>query len=570
MLAFLILFVFIFIHALPSSTTPNVILIVMDAARADQFHVQIQKRSLTPYFERWARHGVLYTRAYTIADYTYGSMASLFSGRPEGFHVPVSELPTKLHILRYLRLRGIHTVLFSMSPFIHPKFGFTEHFDDVRTYQTRENLFVVVKDITSWVSRAKKPFFMYIHLFPPHSPYSPPSSYLSFFKRQPDYRAVGLQSPMLLNRVQYTKKQLKTLFRLYQANVRYADHAVGVLLDTLKEKGLLDTTWIIITSDHGEAFGEHGQTAHTVGVYEELIHVPLLVIPPKNKRVRKISTPVYMQQIGPSLLDIYHIRTRDELFFHALPGVGLKHGGRHPYIFSCTSRYRMCALIENTWKAILYRRGEKGYVSLFRLPNEKVYSGNRALVEYERALSFGMRLSFIPAFGHFRERTGKATEEYLEQLRALGYAGLVSESMRILFSTAPLPEAGLHGRVVFSGKRKSTQNGQNKVEYVVRVRNMSLHAWTGTGEEERGVVCVRLTISQFPHGQDKVQSIRCLDHTVLPGKIWEMHFPLTHQDVRVLASRPQSFRFRLDIRQVGETRWILLKEWQIPVMNKKR
>jgi arylsulfatase A-like enzyme len=143
----------------------------------------------------------------------------------------------------------------------------------------------VVDDTIKWLETrpAEKPFFLYVHTIDPHVPYIPPRKYWMLYDKGPYTGPVqAAQTASLLENVKSGKQTLsdRDKFRLealYDGEITYHDDQIIRLHDALKRMGLLEDTLIVITSDHGEEFFEHGKVGHGHSLYEELVHVPLLV-----------------------------------------------------------------------------------------------------------------------------------------------------------------------------------------------------------------------------------------------------------------------------------------------------
>lgn len=192
-----------------------------------------------------------------------------------------------------LAARGYETVGFSENPFISKAQGFDAGFahfeerypddwnDSSRAGTVRADSAGTVDRAIHFVEqRRTAPYFLYVHLLPPHSPYNPPPAFVDLCDS--DYGGTLDGSFRTLHAVSVgerniTNRDLSHLACLYDANLTFADYHVGRLLDVLRKTEEYSRTLVILTSDHGEAFFEHGKMLHVTTAYEEMIRVPLLV-----------------------------------------------------------------------------------------------------------------------------------------------------------------------------------------------------------------------------------------------------------------------------------------------------
>lgn len=274
---------------------PNILLITLDTTRADRMGFLGSRRGLTPHLDAVAEQAMVFTRAYSHVPLTTASHTTIFTGtypqfnHVNDFGVPVSArlpyLPDILHRHAY------HTGAFVGSLILDPLDGTAPGFDrgfDVydagfrlrrhgsdryKTVERRAEL--VVQHALGWLSQVPNgPFFLWVHLYDAHDPYDPPAPYKERFASQP-----------------------------YDGEIAYADACVGKLLDALRQHGLYDETMIAVMADHGESLGAHGENTHGVFLYDETLHVPLVIKLPLNQAAgRRIETRVGLVDVAPTLL----------------------------------------------------------------------------------------------------------------------------------------------------------------------------------------------------------------------------------------------------------------------------
>ena len=274
---------------------PNIILITLDTTRADRMGFLGSTRGLTPNLDSLAKAGVVFTRAYSHVPLTTASHTTLLTGtypqfnHVNDFGVPLSGLlPYLPDILHH---NGYHTGAFVGSLILDPLDGTAPGFDrgfDVYDagfhlrrhgadrYQTVERRADdVLHHALAWLSQLPEPpFFLWIHLYDAHDPYDPPEPFKQRFQTQP-----------------------------YDGEIAYVDSVLGKLFGELSKHELLDETLIAVAADHGESLGAHGENTHGVFLYDETLHVPLLIKLPLNRGAgTRVETRVGLVDVAPTLL----------------------------------------------------------------------------------------------------------------------------------------------------------------------------------------------------------------------------------------------------------------------------
>lgn len=283
---------------------PDVLLISVDTVRADHLTTYGYARDTTPRIAELARESMVFERAYAPTPHTLSSHGSLFTGLYPISHGLVKrgtvlspDVPT---LAELLSAHGYHTAGFVNAYFLSPEFGFSrgfEHYDFAHDIDDFRDADATNADILSWISGiGDGPLFLFAHFFDPHSdwnrlPYEAPADFSDRFVGDPpdSFRAGNgkvwaSRYLALLNRERtpVSAEARRHLSDLYDAGLAYTDDRVGMLLDALESRGRLERTIIILTSDHGEEFQEHGRMLHTQN-YEELMRVPLFVSLPEMR-----------------------------------------------------------------------------------------------------------------------------------------------------------------------------------------------------------------------------------------------------------------------------------------------
>ncbi len=317
---------------------PNMILVVLDTVRADHLSSYGYSKRTTPHLDQWAREGALFEQAKATSHWTLPSHASLFTGLFPSRH----GADAKSYMLRrgvrtlaeHLRSQGYRTVGFSANGMVGEETGLSRGFDELVDLwqEDRRPLAARLVAKTRGYSplsapllnfllegylrhEAHRPFFLFVNFIEPHRDYRVhPGVSEAFYREawsQEEIEGVDQSHSawfFIAGKLFYREKELKLLTDLYDGEVAYVDIFLGELLETLRKGGLLDKSILIITSDHGEYFGEHHLVDHESGLYEEAIHVPLLIRYPGQIAARRVPTPVSLVDIAPTLLELAHLK----------------------------------------------------------------------------------------------------------------------------------------------------------------------------------------------------------------------------------------------------------------------
>jgi arylsulfatase len=201
---------------------------------------------------------------------------------------------------------GYRTGAFSANWVLMKKMGMYRGFatatvlrETIARPNTSERLTLLAQDFLK--EDAKRPFFLWIHYLDPHHPYDPPQSFRTFknYKGSLPRRV----SPPSIGSY-HSSQDCAYIKSLYLDDVRFVGYHVGKLLDVLKKAGIYDRTLVILTSDHGEEFYDHGAFSHGQSMYQELLHVPLIMKGPGIPVKKRISSPVEIMGLFPTLEEI--------------------------------------------------------------------------------------------------------------------------------------------------------------------------------------------------------------------------------------------------------------------------
>ena len=312
-------------HALP-----HVILITIDTLRRDALS-SYGGETPTPHFDALAADGVSFEDALSAAPWTLPALASIMTGISPASHTAVlnqSVLPKSLTTLaEAMQDAGYHTGAIGSNPYLDRSRCFDQGFAYYqafprdraarslgvallsrirRDYYATEASTARLADLSiQWVERnTGRDFFFWAHYFDPHGPWEPPPAFRPSIKPPAGmtYRFQGVKEARAGMKAAQPDQRDWLKF-LYDGEVRYVDAEVGRFIDALKRLGVYDDAMIIVTSDHGEEFWEHGNLGHGQHLYNELLGVPLIVKLPASSRTGRIETTVATQAIMATVLD---------------------------------------------------------------------------------------------------------------------------------------------------------------------------------------------------------------------------------------------------------------------------
>ncbi len=311
---------------------PPILLLTIDTLRADALRPET-----APALAALASESVVFTHARSSGPWTAPGFAGMLSGTTPWVHgalwLGTTAAPELPFLAERLRDAGYPTAAIG-SNYILSSWGargrFDQGFDEFRFFpftqlpMTRSlerlrqaqpewtGLDASTDDLAEqavdWLGgQGPSPFFLWLHFYDPHAPYEPPSDFYPPGDPHPEVGATGSQE--LLDDLLSGEKALSPagvawLRALYEGELRYVDDRIGQVLDALRRSGRFDETLIVVASDHGEEFFEHGGTAHGWTLYEEQLRVPLLIKPPGSRKGLQVEGPVGTIDVAPTVLEI--------------------------------------------------------------------------------------------------------------------------------------------------------------------------------------------------------------------------------------------------------------------------
>jgi arylsulfatase A-like enzyme len=449
-----------------------VILITLDTVRADHLSVYGYNRETSPNIAKFSEDGIIFENTVCQVPITRPSHFSILTGRypsshglTDNFSITPEDVPLlSEHMAEngYTMAAFVSAAVFDSS--FNTNFGFQEYFDTIVNNFFNPH-FVFVADlyymglidiknensavetnqvVFKWLEKnGKKQFFIWLHYFDPHTPYTPPEKFKNMYTdknfdvdKYDDYDWEKEHYNPELKEVVLDEEIVKHAVDLYDAEIRSMDEELGKLFDELRRLNVYEKSLIIVTADHGESF-EHGYYFdHGDRLYEGLIRVPfILKLPGRKWKGKKINTQVETVDIAPTVLEILSLNPLQGVEGKSLVGLMSKEeeegaAGRKNYAYSQTP-YRggyyfkakeLQSVRSNDWKLIYDVRTKKYELfNLYEDPAEKndvASSQIAARRELELALS-----KFDNAFRRRADRTEKVymDQTTLKQIKSLGY-----------------------------------------------------------------------------------------------------------------------------------------------------
>jgi arylsulfatase A-like enzyme len=338
----------------PKTTLPNIILIVMDTVRADHLSIYGYERDTTPNLAALAKEATLYRRAVSSSDATLSTHASLFTGmypRRHGAHMKPPEFPNGRPLslnfetlAEALSKAGYSTLaVVSNHVYLRPEFGLAQGFQyyDFRqavrfleqgrvcylrslvykifqglsprvayekAYKKAEEINAQVFNLLGRSLKTDRPFFLFINYMDAHIPYLPPHPFDTLYPGKINSFANKDESAVIRDvmklRRKIAEREKRHLTSQYDGAIAYIDSQIRLLMERLKSLALYNNSLIIITSDHGEAFDEKDFVDHGYSVYQNHVHVPLVIKYPGVVREKEDDRLVSSVDIMPTILDI--------------------------------------------------------------------------------------------------------------------------------------------------------------------------------------------------------------------------------------------------------------------------
>ena len=403
--------VWFFIQHRPASPIKHVVLISIDTCRADHLSCYGYKRKTTPNIDALAGKGYLFGNTTTTIPLTLPAHTSMLTGKippHHGKHENNDPYFDSSHVTlaALLKSQGYRTGAFVASQILNSNFGLDRGFDvyddEFAEKDASERRGEEVNRVAfDWLEKQKnEPVFLFLHYYDPHDEYDPPEPFASKFKES-----------------------------AYAGEIAYADHCIGEVVAKLKKLGMYKSSLIIVTGDHGEMLGEHGESGHMYFIYESAMKVPMVYKLPESGKGRKIDDIAGIIDIVPTVCDLLGIEAPAPIEGKSLTGyfsdTPVEDEDRYMY---CESLYptkyegnSLLGIVGKKWKYIQTTRPE--LYDLEKDPGEKT---NLVDTEHHRARILKDRLAQILEQSVRKEKGQEDMQlsaEALKHLNSLGYVG---------------------------------------------------------------------------------------------------------------------------------------------------
>jgi len=400
----------------PPATSTNVVLVTIDSLRADHLGAYGYGRPTSPRLDALAAEGVSFERVRAQAASPTPSTASLLTGtfpsRHGGFRDRSTVASEALSLAEVLKQAGLETAAFSANPWITPEFGFGQGFDHFfavprerivrfpllllairrvnRLFDPQANLYGrlrrrIVGDVPTWErdqqvtaaalgwieANREKPFFAYLHYMSLQQPYRAPGPRGSRFVPK------GVRDPAMPPPTSLLFSQAAAplgddaydeVIGSYDSSILFVDHLVGRLVRGLRALGVLDDTIVVVTSDQGQEFYEHRNWGHGHSLYDEVLHVPLVIRHPSLPADRRVVSPAMLVDVFPTILELAGLPAPGGLDGTSLVPRVLDDtgpGGPDGYAEHLGSISEARTVVDDGWKLIVVREGGRQWSELY-------------------------------------------------------------------------------------------------------------------------------------------------------------------------------------------------------------
>ncbi len=307
---------------LATCDSPPIILIVIDTLRADHLGTYGYARLTSPALDAFARNGAVFAHAYATSPWTLPTFGSIFTGLLPSQHGAGAVLSVGPKVLygkladgpvtlgERLHAFGYPTQAIAGNPNLDPRFGVARGFDGYDYYaggmDDIRRADVIVDRALAWIqSRQGAPFFLFIHFFDPHMNYDPPAATRGRFTDALPHGRLSLpfaeSARVRAGRLWLSAEEQEFVRAAYDEEIAFVDLQLGRLFAALQAEGIFDRSIVLLTADHGEEHWDHNGFEHGHTLYEELVHVPLIVWGP-GVRPGRIDAPVSLIDVAPTLL----------------------------------------------------------------------------------------------------------------------------------------------------------------------------------------------------------------------------------------------------------------------------
>jgi arylsulfatase A-like enzyme len=411
----------------------DVLLLIIDTARADHFSAYGYERPTTPNFDRLAAEGSRFDEAWAQSPWTLPAVATILTGQPPRVHgagraergiMPVRpEVPT---IAEMMAAAGYRSAAFMNVIWCGPRLSTLDRGFELYDFETSDESNRGHRDAARTTAAAlgwlddigDDPFFAVLHYFDPHLTYDPPAPFDTMFEEEgsglpADFGSAADVYKIRDGSLRLSPGERQGLMARYDGELRFADEQFGRLRQELEARGRWEETLVIVLADHGEEFWDHGGFEHGHTHYRELLRVPLIVKRPGGQAGVAVAERVTQLDVAPTILDFAGIPIPGEL-----PGK-LLGGGGSAFAVAEGSLWGGQLLSVRSDDGTLIMRRENGAMLTFTAGDKMERNG--LLGEEHAPAELVELLRALPAPPARNTPPEQLTEEQLETLRSLGY-----------------------------------------------------------------------------------------------------------------------------------------------------
>ena len=512
----------------------NVVLITLDTTRADHLGCYGHTGIETPNIDRLAAAGTRYDNAFTPAPITLPAHTSIMTGTypihhgvrsNHGFYVPESAVT----LAEALRDEGYESAAFVGAFPLDSQTGIDQGFelyDDnypssleqgqhprLRRFFDERPAVEVNRAALAWLEqRGAVPFFLWTHYFDPHQPLTPPSPYLERYPNAP-----------------------------YDAEIASVDEAVGQILRRLEERGWLERTLVVLTADHGEGLGEHGEASHALLLYASTLRVPLIVRDPGRPGGATVAAPVSTADIFPTILERLGVAVPEVCQAIALPASDAEADDERE-IYSETLYGRLIygwsplERLTAARQAVIHGPRLELYDRVADPGERDDLSAARPRQAGEMVRRLARRKSTLAAGGH-RFSRGETSDETLARLAALGYLDGPTQNLTSDDVDASRPDPASSMGVFDLDMEAGTLVDAGVFEVAVPLFERAVKLDPGNPRLLRGLAQAHLGMGASARGRQALEKLLQLDPENVAGHLLLSRFHQSQGDAeQALAS----------------------------------
>lgn len=312
----------------------NVILLTIDTLRRDLLGCYGSNDGLSPFIDNIAKEGLMFSNYYTVAPYTQASFPGILTS---SYYFDYDTVNNRLSVKRtliseVLKKQGIVTAAFHSNPYLCAFFGWMRGWntfydsmqDQVTTLSPYIEGDIINNKVDNFLGNYKlihrdKPFFLWVHYMDMHEPYIPKQEHIDKVDSSislTNEEMFKLFKEVVLERDVSNAETVELLHKLYKAQICEIDEYIRDFFDMLSEHKVLEDSTVIITTDHGDEFGEHGSLSHDGKFYEELVHCPMIIYGTKeNGENSKLASGL---DISPTILSLFNLKPEPNFQGHSL------------------------------------------------------------------------------------------------------------------------------------------------------------------------------------------------------------------------------------------------------------